>query len=154
MDANRLPNDEISASQTIISKEYLRSLDPKLAPYPFSALVEWKSLISFITSTTLVDVLGVDAAGDACCDALMTSLADEAEGEAMQSSLNKKMFWGKPRSEQETSSETCGTRKAKTDKVLQFPIFDLKRSWRPGAEGEELSRDSRDKNWVSAVVRI
>lgn len=35
-----------------------------------------------------------------------------------------------------------------TERILSFPVFDLKRSWREGASGEELSTNSRDKSWV------
>ncbi len=35
---------------------------------------------------------------------------------------------------------------------LHFPEFDLKRSWRNGAVGEEITRYSRDKSWLLSDV--
>jgi len=37
-------------------------------------------------------------------------------------------------------------------KRLRFPQFDLKRSWREGAVGEEITRYSRDKSWLLSNV--
>lgn len=143
---NQTSHDRANVEETIISRDYLKTLDRNLAPYPFAVIEEWRSLTNFITKTTLSSVLGFDAAGDARCDALMASLADEMEGEAAQSLTSKKMIWGKPRPEQQKQASDTPT--IENEKVLRFPVFDLKRSWKPGASGEELSRDSRDKSWV------
>jgi len=136
-----------------VSKDYLKSLDPKLAPYPFDKVEEWKRLTSFVTDKTLETVLGKDGQGDARCDALMASLADESEGNSTQAS-EKKQFWGKPRPAEEVSDadmQDVSRKDGKRDRLLRFPAFNLKRSWRPGATGEQLSRDSRDKSWVSIL---
>jgi A1 cistron-splicing factor AAR2 len=138
-----------------VSKDYLKSLDPKLAPYPFDKVDEWKRLTSFITDKTLETVLGKDGQGDARCDALMASLADESEGNSTQAS-EKKQFWGKPRPAEEVvdaDMQDVSKKEGKRDRLLRFPVFNLKRSWRPGATGEQLSRDSRDKSWVSTLAK-
>lgn len=38
------------------------------------------------------------------------------------------------------------------DRFLGFPVFDLKRSWKSGATGEEITRDSRDKSWLLSHI--
>ena len=38
------------------------------------------------------------------------------------------------------------------EKKLHFADYDLKRSWRTGATGEEITRDSRDKSWLLAHI--
>lgn len=35
---------------------------------------------------------------------------------------------------------------------LRFPVFRLKKSWRDGAVGEEVTRYSRDKSWLFGNV--
>lgn len=159
--------------ETIISKDYLKTLDPKLAPYPFDKQAEWKRLTSLITSHTLRNVLGVDSNGDSRCDSLMSSLADENEGAPSSSSSaaqggsasgKPRSQWGKERQVNEidemdkahiTDPEEAGggdwqedVKKGK-ERCIRFACFDLKRSWKAGAVGEVITRDSRDKSWVS-----
>lgn len=128
-----------SVEETIISKEYLKTLDPKLAPYPFDKREGWRKLTSYIDSTTLEDVLGYNEAGDARCDALMASLSDEAEAAAVAKregdNENKKMVWGKPRPEEEAVDVMDEDVRVKRESVLRFPAIDLKKSWRTGATG-------------------
>lgn len=38
------------------------------------------------------------------------------------------------------------------ERKLKFPVFDIKRSWRDGAVGEEITRYSRDKSWLLGRV--
>jgi A1 cistron-splicing factor AAR2 len=162
------PHTISSVEDTIISPEYLKTLDSRLAPYPFDKQAEWKRLTSLISQETVIQVLGVDSNGDCRCDSLMSSLADEKEGAA---STSRRSQWGKERSVNElnemaradtvTSSDAIdqdekideGTLLEEVSKgkerCMRFASFDLKRSWRDGAMGEEITRNSRDKSWVS-----
>lgn len=149
---------------TIISSDYLKTLDPKLAPYPFEKQTEWKRLTSLITSHTLETVLEADKNGDSRCDSLMSSLADEYEGTSPSSSSQqiRKSQWGKERKINEIDEmdrvmviddnerkDWQEDIKKGRERCMRFANFDLKRSWRVGALGEEITRDSRDKSWVS-----
>lgn len=150
---------------TIISQDYLKTLDPKLAPYPFEKQAEWKRLTSLITSHTLNTVLGTDSNGDSRCDSLMSSLADEFEGTSysLQQQAQKSQ-WGKERKineidemdkvntdENERKDWQEDVKKGR-ERCMRFANFDLKRSWRSGALGEEITRDSRDKSWVRSAL--
>lgn len=153
-DSEASPADapDLEAAETIVSTDYLKSLDPKLAPYPLDGLDTWRSLTTFITPETLTRVLGQDIQGDSRCDSLMASLADEFGGEAAQKTSKGKTFWGKPRpGPTETGHERSDAPLSyQTERLLRFVPVDVKKSWRQGATGEELTRDSRDKTWVSA----
>lgn len=160
-------------SDTIVSPEYLKTLDPKLAPYPFDKQAQWKRLTSLITSHTLQQVLGNDNNGDSRCDSLMSSLADEKEAAPGAGSTGRpRSQWGKERQINEldemdrTANGSAGTRQEEEkegdwqedvskgkERCMRFATFDLKRSWKEGAVGEEITRDSRDKSWVCACVR-
>lgn len=157
-----------NVSETIISSEYLKTLDPKLAPYPFDKQAEWKRLTSLITSVTLNQVLGYDDNGDSRCDSLMSSLADEKEAAPGGSNNGRpRSQWGKERQVNEIdemdraakSGSSIGNAdveegdwqedvKKGKERCMRFATFDLKRSWREGAVGEEITRDARDKSWV------
>lgn len=147
--------------EVIISPEYLKTLDPKLAPYPFEKQAEWKRLTSMITSHTLNTVLGTDYNGDHRCDSLMSSLADEFEGSSSSTQQGKQRSqWGKEREINEIDEmdrandlnkreDGKGADMARgRETCMRFANFDLKRSWRAGAHGEEITRDSRDKSWL------
>lgn len=153
---------------TIISQDYLKTLDPKLAPYPFEKQTEWKRLTSLITSNTLNTVLGFDGNGDSRCDSLMSSLADEFEGipSSSSSKIDKpKSQWGKERQINELDemdrvnnpdykngkeNDWQEDVKKGKEKCMRFANFNLKRSWRIGALGEEITKNSRDKSWVGS----
>jgi len=38
------------------------------------------------------------------------------------------------------------------ERVMRFPVYRLKRSWRDGAVGEEVTRYARDKSWLMGDV--
>lgn len=38
------------------------------------------------------------------------------------------------------------------ERMMKFPVFNLKRSWREGAVGEEITRYSLDKSWLLGDV--
>lgn len=130
--------DSASAPNTVVSQEYLRGLDGELAPYSDEIERAWRPLVSFITEQTLARVIGLDERGNASVDAVMGSLADEQELKA----AGGKQTWGKVREVVEEDDDDEDELE-----LLRFVAMDGKRSWPPGAVGEELSRWSKDKSW-------
>ena len=115
----------------IISSDRLKSLDSELALYPLNDLDRWKGLTSHITPDILRQVLGEEGRTDGMM---------EVEGEEEDLKLEAGAPDGVP------------SLSARPRKKLQFPKFDLRRSWRPGAVGEEITRYSRDKSWLMGHV--
>jgi hypothetical protein len=153
--------------ETVLSEEYLKSLDASLAPYPQEEIAtEWASLTGFVTEGTLARVVGLDEKASAMVDALMGSSMDEvAPGPDGNSG---RRTWGKERTEEENEEvEEEGENKISEildeeeedaagvlegEELLLFVKFDEKRSWPKGAVGEELSRWSKDKSWLLSEV--
>lgn len=112
--------ESVMIEDTVISEDHLKSLDAELAPFPFKTLEGWKSLTSCITRDTLDTVLrGMDV-----LDGLVPVLGEEM---------------GKGDDLEKASSEGKG---------IQFTPFRLRRSWRDGAVGGEVTRYSKDKSWL------
>ncbi|ORY32797.1 A1 cistron-splicing factor [Naematelia encephala] len=107
---------------TLISDDQLRVQDAHLAPYPFQGLEAWQSLTNAISREILIDVLGQGGA----VDGMRGVIGQEDEA---------------GRSDYEHEHEG-----------MRFITFDLRRSWRDGAVGEEVSRFSMDKSWLLASV--
>ncbi len=111
------------ASDSVISDDHLMSLDKELAPYPFEGLNGWKSLSGYITVETLSLVLDEQR----IIDGLTPIIGEETEkGE-----------------EEEQHGGSRGVR---------FVDYKLKRSWRSGAIGEEVTKFSKDKSWLFTHV--
>ncbi|WWD17185.1 hypothetical protein CI109_101623 [Kwoniella shandongensis] len=120
----------------MISDDHLRTLDKEMAPYPFEGLEQWKSQTNEITSEIIRSVLGEDGR----VDGLMSVEGEEEDGElkGIKSDLEK----------MELSSSAVAVAGGQRTRSMRFPNFDLKRSWRDGAVGEEVTRYSRDKSWL------
>lgn len=113
----------------MISDDHLRSLDPGLAAYPFDGLDAWKSLTNSISEDVVLEVLGprgigVDGMRGVEGDKDDLAVSGHPEGVGVQDGGGK----------------------------MRFVHFDLRRSWRDGAVGEELTRWARDKSWLLASV--
>jgi A1 cistron-splicing factor AAR2 len=108
----------------------------------------WKSLVSFVDARCLAGVVGFDTRGDAYVNAVMPSGTDEKE----LARASQRRTWGKAREEETTMEDGNDESDGEDDEVLNFADFDLKRSWREGATGEELSKDSRDK--TALLLRV
>ncbi|GAA5963392.1 hypothetical protein JCM3765_003052 [Sporobolomyces pararoseus] len=115
--------EEEQPAEIIVSKEYLKSLDSTLAPYPSSLdsepSIKWRSLIRYVTEETIARVIGLDERGIARVDALLegwrekdelvqarnkqreedggTDEGDTLEGEEVQG----RTFWGRKRPKEE-----------------------------------------------------
>ncbi|KDE09538.1 hypothetical protein MVLG_00436 [Microbotryum lychnidis-dioicae p1A1 Lamole] len=136
---------DATPSPTIVSDEYLKTLDRELAPFEDGWLEQWSRLIDCITEQTLARVIGLDEQGCAIVDATTPSNMDEKELHAAEAKLGKRQ-WGKQR--QETEQDVATTESQDDDERLTFVEFDLKKSWPEGAQGHELSIWSRDKSWA------
>ncbi len=100
--------------------DQLRSLDAHLAPYPFSRYQTWKALTDFVKWPDVQHVTGTNGKVD--------SLSE-------------------PPGDREVATSAPETVDEKYD-TLNFTSFDLKRSWREGAVGEEVTRFHKDKSWL------
>lgn len=111
---------------TIVSDDHLRAHDPGLAAYPFQGLDRWKRLTGAIGSATVRGVLGEEGKVDG-----MTSVYGDTEEEGPAGSVSSDIGAG-----------------AQHDQQMRFVSFNLRRSWRDGAVGEEVTRYARDKSWL------
>jgi A1 cistron-splicing factor AAR2 len=116
--------ENVSDVEGVISDDHLKTLDKELAPYPFDGLAQWKSLTEGVDQEILDRVVSNNRMDG------MTSAAGE-ETERGEQELNK-------------DEEREGR--------LRFTSFHLKRSWRDGAIGEEVTQFARDKSWLFGHV--
>lgn len=110
---------------SVISDDHLRGLDPGLAAYHFEGLDSWKGLTSAITESVILDVLGNNKSG---VDGMrgVEGDKDESIGERPEG--------------------------VKKEDQMRFIQFDLRRSWRDGAVGEEITRWAKDKSYLLGKV--
>jgi len=174
----RMPRNEEKEEGTVVSTEYLQTLDRSLAPYPDADSEHariWTGLSGYVTEKTVARVLGVDAKGVARVDALLEGWGEEEElrkaserqkmrekesdEKVEQVGEEGKTFWGKKRPQEEAEvgeiydDEDEGDRADTEDREgLEFARFDEKRSWPKGAVGADLSRWSKDKSWLLSEV--
>ncbi|GAA6038389.1 hypothetical protein JCM8097_007624 [Rhodosporidiobolus ruineniae] len=155
------------AEETVVSDDYLKSLDKQLAPYPVEDLAStWSALTGFITEQTLARVVGLDSHACGLVDALTASSMDEhgagPDGVAATAGASARRTWGKEREDEpqirevvdEEEEEGAEPEAYVPEDRLEFVRFEEKRSWPKGAVGEELTRWSKDKSWqLSEVVR-
>ncbi|GAA5969409.1 hypothetical protein JCM11641_008107 [Rhodosporidiobolus odoratus] len=145
--------------ETVISEEYLKTLDKSFAPYPEDLSEQWWKLSGFITETTLARVVGLDGHSCGVVDALTGSSMDEQA--AGPDGTAGRRSWGKvrePEDEPQLQEIVDGEERDEASdgsaELLEFVKFDEKRSWPEGATGEDLTRWSKDKSWqLSEVVR-
>lgn len=121
---------------TIVSPEHLRALDNELAAYPLFRWTEWKALTNGIEDIDIVRLIG----NSHKVDSLYESPADDEvthKGEVIHKTT------GLP-----ATMENNGNQEGQ----LAYMPFDIKRSWRTGAVGEEVTTFSRDKSWLLCHV--
>lgn len=128
-------NISLPENDTVISDDNLKTLDKELAPYPFERFEAWKSLTSHITPTILQSVIGPDGK----VDGLMPVI--DQEEDTLTRDMREKLEEIKRR------SQNFGFTKS-----LMFVRFSLKKSWRDGAVGEEVTVYSKDKSWLLGNV--
>ncbi len=109
----------------IISDDHLKTLDKELAPYPFEGLERWRCLCGHVDQEMVHEVFGPSGRVDGM---------NPAEGEVDEKGSKSKPLEG--------------------ERTMRFPVFNLKRSWRDGAIGEEITRYAKDKSWLMGDVLI
>ncbi|OXG24816.1 A1 cistron-splicing factor AAR2 [Cryptococcus neoformans Tu401-1] len=125
-----LPENDIT-----MSDDNLKTLDKELAPYPFERFEAWKSLTSHITPTISQTVIGPDGKADGLMPVI------DQEEDTLTTDMREKLEEIKRR------SQNFGFTKS-----LMFVRFSLKKSWRDGAVGEEVTVYSKDKSWLLGNV--
>ncbi|KAK8864508.1 hypothetical protein IAR55_001758 [Kwoniella newhampshirensis] len=117
---------------SLISDDHLRTLDREMAPYPFEGLEKWKAQITEITPDVLTMVLG-----DGRIDGLIGADGEEEDKELKH-----------------VASDLAKIRLDDIDghRIMKFPKFSLRRSWRDGAVGEEVTKYAKDKSWLLGSV--
>ena len=119
---------------TILTQEHLRSLDSELAAYPLHRWSAWEALTSCVSDEDIVRLVGPKRK----LDSLFESPADdevEPKKYGEQSGTAK-------------ITDRAGSQVSSTDGHLMYAPFDLRRSWRKGAVGEEVTLYSKDKSWL------
>lgn len=151
---------------TIVSRDYLKSIDRRLAPYPLDRWTEWKGLTSMIDDVCLGRVIGFDERGDARVEGIMSDLVERSTQPVGVPRTSKSKVWTRKGKGSETGmdvEEPTGDVDAReveendgddSEALLRFCSFDLKRSWRRGAIGEEVTKWSQDKGWLFTDVVV
>ncbi|KAI8450047.1 A1 cistron-splicing factor [Phakopsora pachyrhizi] len=145
---------------TMISIDYMKTLDPKLAPYPLSSYIRWKSLTNLIKPVLVQKVFVSDKFGDFTLDSTMGNQSNVFSSAPPPGSvsgsklLRNRMIWGKPRPETEESKTGVKTDADLKQHFTNWPFVDLKRSWPKDCVGPELTRWSRDKSWLLNQIII
>ncbi len=139
-----LIDDEGNEVESIVEMERLRGMDKELAMYPFEQGEDWMGLVKYVKEKDLREVVGSGGR----VDGLMEVEGDEVEIPLAPMTTTARATIASP--VKETEAEETSSLKGEIDKedTLKFVTFDLKRSWRKGAVGEEITRFSRDKSWL------
>lgn len=127
---------------TVITDDRLRTLDREMAAYPFEGLETWKALTSEVTESILRDVVGDMGRLDG-----MTPVQGDEGSNGKDLNRRGKREWSGKEEQELAAMFGMGD-----ERQLSFAQFDLKRSWRAGAVGEEVTRYSRDKSWLLGTV--
>lgn len=123
---------------TILSRDHLRTLDTELAAYPLYRRNDWKALLNCVEDADVVRLLGPRRK----LDSLWESPADDEV-------LQKAAFTQTEKVESTGELQQQGVQQDEQQEgQLSYALFDLKRSWRKGAVGEEVTTYSRDKSWL------
>ncbi|CDZ97714.1 mRNA splicing factor [Phaffia rhodozyma] len=151
VDSLKTPTD---GPDVVVSKEVLKGLDTKLAPYPIDRWETWKTLFptKFVDVGKVERVLGKEGSvGGWDLDGFeLSSRVEEEEGDMIGVSLGGERVL-RHRSEKEGKAGADLTRSKDGEPSgdgIKWAMFDLKRSWRQGAVGEETTTFARDKSWL------
>lgn len=116
--------------EEVVGIDRLRGLDDQLAPYDGNTEL-WPDLSSKIDVDLVRSVLGKTATAD--------TLSESTLDESLETSKSKM---------QNIEALNGDAAATSVEGTLHFPAFDLRRSWRTGAVGEEVTRYSKDKSWL------
>lgn len=162
----------------IISPDVLKTLDPTLAPYPYAGFQAWQSLFPptlKITDATLERVLGPASVEEGAADAsgrfwdldgLTLSQGEDLDGAVGDTLAAERVL--RHRRERDGHVDTGDVERAMKGTSLGgervqgegeakregegaavgWARFDLRKSWREGAIGQERSEWARNKSWL------
>lgn len=137
------------AQGEVISREVLKTVDKELAPYPYELWPSWKPLFEGLTKEGIERVLGPggEGLGSWDIDGFEVGEAEELTGgqDASSSLAAERVL--RHRAERE-GKEYDAERSKGVEKASKWAQFDLRKSWREGAVGEEVSLFARDKSWL------
>ncbi|CAG8523987.1 6358_t:CDS:2 [Ambispora gerdemannii] len=119
---------ELDQEQNEKIKADMRQLDQYLGAYPFSSYQKWLNLTDHVTSWLVSRVLPDQGR----LSNISSSTIDEEELQGIR---------GKEKGDKQQG-------KSIVNDTIMFTKFDLKRSWRPGAFGPEVTKYSQDKSWL------
>ncbi|KAK0556364.1 hypothetical protein OC846_001187 [Tilletia horrida] len=153
--------------QTVTSLNHLATLDPHLVPYPATTHSVWKKATLHLHDpavgpSAVAKVCGVDEwAGDVRIDSLIPLHDPQPQGTGVDSLLSSSGREQRAAAARESQAEkdlddqlrrggsshiACDT--GSTTSGLRFTTFDMRRSWKSGTVGSELTRWSVDKSWL------
>jgi hypothetical protein len=153
-----------AAEEPVVSREVLQTLDKELAPYPYDLWPAWKPLLDGLTKEAIERVLGSGGDGPGCWDLDGFEIGEEEElagggsGDGSHASLAAERVL-RHRAEREgkpfdglAGRPPAASTAADDQRRHRWAQFDIRRSWRAGALGEEVSLFARDKSWLFADV--
>lgn len=136
----------------VVSREVLKTLDKELAPYPFDLWPDWKPLFDGLTKRSIEAVLGPGGEGPGSWDLDGFEIGEEEElaggADALSSLAAERVL--RHRAEREGKPFDASGRPAAVggERRHRWAQFDVRKSWRAGALGEEVSLFARDKSWL------
>lgn len=150
--------------EPVVSREVLQTLDKELAPYPYDLWPAWKPLLDGLTRASIERVLGPGGDGPGSWDLDGFEIGEEEElassSDGSYASLaaarvlrHRAEREGKPFDGLTARRPVVASTTTESDQRRhRWAQFDIRRSWRAGALGEEVSLFARDKSWLFADV--
>ncbi|CAG8504582.1 3514_t:CDS:2 [Ambispora leptoticha] len=123
-------DSELDQEQNERIKSDMRQLDQYLGAYPLNTYQKWHNLTDHVTPSLVSRILPDQGR----LNNISSSTVDEEELQ----DIRGKEKGNKQQYQQEES----------VNDTIMFTKFDLKRSWRPGAFGPEVTKYSQDKSWL------
>ncbi|KAL9939363.1 hypothetical protein V8E36_002176 [Tilletia maclaganii] len=146
-----------SQPQTVTSPDHLRALDPQLVPYPHTTTSVWQRATAHLSDTktgpsTVARVCGIDSwTGDAHIDSFSELVEEQETQGPTAGGVSSRMAQAEQAlADQLRNSGKFDGSPEHAHAMLNFTSFDLKRSWKPGTFGQDLTRWSVDKSWLLA----
>ncbi|KAI9137577.1 A1 cistron-splicing factor [Paraphysoderma sedebokerense] len=137
-------DSEMDKDQVERIKLHIREFDSNLGPYPLqppSQYQKWQNLTSYITPFIIEKVLPFDGK--------LTSMSESTLTETGLRTMNNRddaRFHSAKNEMEQTKVQKM--KEIKQQEEIQFTRIDLKRSFRKGAVGEEVTKYSQDKSWL------
>lgn len=141
--------------EAAVSREMLQTLDHELAPYPFDLWEGWKSLFQGVGEAAVQAIFGRadrDGKGGWTVDGLDVGAGEEEGEEGEVRTLEGERVM-RHRAERQGGTVKGPPPPSVVGREVgasgpRWARFDLRKSWRAGAEGEEVTTFTRDKSWL------